>query len=81
MNFPRKATLIESKHNAVYINYEVGREYFPERKYTFPKWVIIGKLFKDDETMMRPNQNVLTYFPEVELPEENVNSAKSYTKS
>ena len=67
----------KKKGSAVYINYEVGREYFPERKYTIPKRVIIGKLCKDDETMMQPNQNFLTYFPEVELPEEKFNSKRS----
>ena len=31
------------KGNAVYINYEYGREYDRERKYNIPKRVIIGK--------------------------------------
>ncbi len=65
------------KGNAVYINYEVDRKYYPDRKYTIPKRVIIGKLSKEDKTMMQPNQNFLTYFPEAELPEEKFDSKRS----
>ena len=60
----------KKKGDAIYVNYEVGREYYPDRQYTIPKRVIIGKLSKADKGMMVPNQNFLTYFPEVELPEE-----------
>ncbi len=67
----------KKKGNAVYVNYEVGREYYPDRKYTIPKRVIIGKLSKEDETMMQPNQNFLTYFPDAELPEERFKSKRS----
>ena len=73
---PGKITTKE-KGNAVYVNYEVGREYYPDRKYTIPKRVTIGKLSKADEGMMVPNQNFLTYFPEIELPEEKFNSNRS----
>ncbi len=60
----------KKKGDAIYVNYEVGREYLPDRQYIIPKRVIIGKLSKADKGMMVPNQNFLTYFPEVELPEE-----------
>ena len=73
---PGKITTKE-KGNAVYVNYEVGREYYPDRKYTIPKRVTIGKLSKADKKMMVPNQNFLTYFPEIELPEEKFNSNRS----
>ena len=67
----------KKKGDAIYVNYEVGREYYPDRQYTIPKRVIIGKLSKADKGMMVPNQNFLTYFPEVELPEEKFNSNRS----
>ena len=73
---PGKITTKE-KGNAVYVNYEVGREYYPDRRYTIPKRVTIGKLSKADNKMMVPNQNFLTYFPEVELPDEKFNSNRS----
>lgn len=47
---PGKITTKE-KGNAVYVNYEVGREYYPDRKYTIPKRVTIGKLSKADEKL------------------------------
>ena len=65
------------KGNAVYINYEYGREYDRERKYNIPKRVIIGKQSKTDPTKMQPNQNYLTYFPDAELPEEKFDSNRS----
>ena len=67
----------KKKGDAIYVNYEVGREYLPDRQYTIPKRVIIGKLSKADKGMMVPNQNFLTYFPEVELPEEKFNPNRS----
>ena len=65
------------KGDAVYVNYELGREYDPDKKYNVPKRVTIGKLSKANDRMMVPNQNFLTYFPEVELPEEKFNSNRS----
>jgi hypothetical protein len=67
----------KKKGDAIYVNYEVGREYLPDRQYTILKRVIIGKLSKADKGMMVPNQNFLTYFPEVELPEEKFNPNRS----
>lgn len=61
----------KEKGETVYVNYEVGREYYPDRKYTIPKRVTIGKLSKADRKMMGPNQNFLAYFPETELPGES----------
>lgn len=67
----------KKKGNAVYVNYEIGRKYYKDRKYTIPERVTIGKLSQEDKKMMVPNQNFLTYFPEVELPEEKFNSNRS----
>ena len=60
----------KKKGNVVYVNYEIGRKYYKDRKYTISERVTIGKLSEQDTKMMVPNQNFLTYFPEVELPEE-----------
>ena len=67
----------KKKGNAIYVNYEIGRKYYKDRKYTIPERVTIGKLSQEDKKMMVPNQNFLTYFPEVELPEEKFNSNRS----
>ena len=58
----------KTKNGITYINYEYGREYDPERRFNIPKRVTIGKESKEDSSRMQPNQNYLTYFPEVELP-------------
>ncbi len=67
----------KKKGNAVYVNYEIGRKYYKDRKYTIPERVTIGKLSKENTEMMVPNQNFLTYFPEVELPDEKFNPNRS----
>lgn len=65
------------KGNAVYVNYEVDREYVREKKYNVPKRVTIGKLAKGNAGMMIPNDKFLTFFPETELPEEKFNANRS----
>ena len=67
----------KKKGDAIYVSYEIGREYLPDKQYTIPKRVTIGKLSKADSRMMIPNQNFRTYFPEAELPEEKFNSNRS----
>jgi transposase len=42
-----------------------------------PKRATIGKLSKEDDTRMFPNQNFLKYFPETELPEDMTASGRS----
>ena len=46
-------------------------------KFNIPKRATIGKQSKEDSSMMQPNQNFLTYFPEVELPDERFESKRS----
>lgn len=65
------------KGSNTYINYEYARVYDPDRRFNIPQRVIIGKESKDDSSMMQPNQNFLTYFPEVDLPDERFNSKRS----
>ena len=65
------------KGNAVYVNYELGREYNPVKRYNVPKRVTIGKLSKEDSTMMVPNQNFRTYFPDAEVPDDKFNADRS----
>lgn len=67
----------KAKGNAMYVYYEVGREYRKDKRYNVPKRVGIGKLSKADPTMMVPNENFRTYFPEIELPDEKFNSERS----
>ena len=65
------------KGNAIYVNYELGREYNKDKKYNVPKRVTIGKVAKGSEGMMVPNDKFLTYFPETELPDEKFNANRS----
>ncbi|MCC2127854.1 hypothetical protein AAAV41_01610 [Hominiventricola filiformis] len=61
----------------VYINYEYDRIYKPDKKYNISKRTTIGKKCEDDPEMMYPNPNFLTYFPDVELPEDQGRDARS----
>lgn len=65
------------KGRNTYINYEYSCIYDPDRKYNIPQRVTIGKESEADDRMMVPNQNFLTYFPEVELPEQRYNPERS----
>lgn len=51
-----------------YINYEYDRIYKPDKKYNIPKRTTIGKKCDDEPSMMYPNPNFLTHFPDAELP-------------
>jgi hypothetical protein len=58
----------KKKGNSIYINYEYGRVYDTERKFNIPQRATIGKLSKDDATMMQPNQNYRIYFQGEAMP-------------
>lgn len=51
-----------------YINYEYDRIYKPDKKYNIPKRTTIGRKCDDEPSMMYPNPNFLTFFPDAELP-------------
>ena len=57
----------KKKGNAIYIYYEYGRKYDPERKFNIPQRATIGKQSNADVSMMQTNQNFLMYFPGSEL--------------
>jgi hypothetical protein len=63
--------------NTTYIEFTYGRKYNPDKKYNVPQRTTIGKMSSTDDTMMYPNPNFEKYFPDVALPEENDNSARS----
>ena len=63
--------------SVVYINYEYDRVYKPDKKYNIPKRTTIGKRCDDDPTMMYPNPNYLTYFPDAKLPEDKGHADRS----
>jgi len=65
------------KGDSTYIEYEYDRTYDPKRQFTIVKRSTIGKLSKEDDTMMQPNQNFLKYFPDAQLPEEKNRTLRS----
>jgi hypothetical protein len=75
-NAPGKL-LLQKKADTTYVYYEIDRIYNPEKRYTYPKRVTVGKLSKQDPEMMQPNENYLRYFPDEELPEEDARAVRS----
>ena len=67
----------QKKGDTTYVYYEIDRTYDPEKKYTAPKRVTIGKRSKADLDMIQPNENFLRFFPEESLPEEKDRSSRS----
>lgn len=61
----------------VFIKLETGRTYSTERQNTTPTRVTIGKVSKDDENKMYPNDSFFQYFPSVAIPELRPESARS----
>ena len=57
--------VIQKKKDSSYVHYEYDRTYDPKRKFNIPKRAVIGKLSKNNERKMYPNQNFLKYFPSV----------------
>ena len=60
-----------------YVYYEIDRKYDPQKRYTNVRRVTIGKLSKNDSTMMQPNEIFMKYFPDTVLPEEKDRSKRS----
>lgn len=75
-NAPGKI-VYQKKGETTYVYYETGRTYNPNKKYTSPKRVIIGKRCQTDPEMIQPNENFLRYFPDEVLPEEKDRSVRS----
>lgn len=69
--------VFQKKKETTYVYYEVDRTYDPDKQYTAPKRVTIGKLSKADSSMMQPNENYLRFFPDQALPEEEDRSSRS----
>ena len=66
-----------TKGKTTYVEYECERVYVPEKRYTNVTRKTIGKVTDADRSMMRPNENFLRYFPDIQLPEEKDRSSRS----
>ena len=62
---PGKITL-GKKGESIYVQYEIGRKYDPNKKYNVPERVGIGVQIPGQPELMLPNENYLTYFPQEE---------------
>ena len=71
-----KITLMK-KGEITYVQYETGCDYLPERKYTIPKRVSIGKTVPGNRGLMYPNDKFPDYFPDVPMPEERPEAYRS----
>ena len=65
------------KGNTIYVEFENGRVYLPEKRYTNVSRKTIGKLTDEENRIMQPNENFLKFFPEVDLPEEKERATRS----
>ena len=62
--------ITKRKGNATYILYQYGNEYHPEKRYSVPLRVIVGKVSAEDPSVMFPNEKFQIYFPDAQIPEE-----------
>jgi hypothetical protein len=68
---------IKRKGGSSFVLFEYGRVYDPERKFNIPRRAIIGKVSKEDASLMYPNENYQTHFPSAVLPEERPQAYRS----
>ncbi len=66
-----------TKGDTTYVEFEKGRVYDRERKFTIVERKTIGKRDKSDPTKMRPNENFLKFFPDAILPDEKDRTERS----
>lgn len=70
---PGKITI----RKGIYVMYETGRTYNPEKKYNVPNRATIGKICKSEEGKMYPNEKFNTYFPDMQMPESDSRQERS----
>ena len=70
----------QKKGNSIYVLYDIGRQYDPNRKYCLKNRTMIGVQIPGRPEMMLPNENYLTYFPKGEenMTEEEKKNAQDY---
>ena len=68
---------IKRKGGSSFVLFEYGRVYDPGRKFNIPRRAIIGKVSKEDASLMYPNENYQTHFPSAVLPEERPQAYRS----
>ena len=65
------------KGSITYVQIETGRVYLPEKKYTIPERVSIGKVDPDHPDQMFPNDRYADFFPDTPMPEERPEAYRS----
>ena len=66
-----------NKGSIKYVQIETGRVYLPEKKYTIPERVSIGKVDPDHPDQMFPNDRYADFFPDTPMPEERPEAYRS----
>ena len=62
--------IYKHKGSATYVQFQYDETYKPNKKYSVPKRVSIGKAIPDRPGFMIPNEKFQEYFPEAVMPEE-----------
>ena len=70
---PGKITISKN----IYVKYETGRKYDPEKRYNGPKRVTIGKICADEDGRMYPTEKYLSYFQNEEIEDQDDRSKRS----
>ena len=69
--------VIMKKGSTQYVQLETGRVYLPEKKYTIPERVSIGKVDPEHPDRMFPNDQYAELFPDTPMPEERSEAYRS----
>lgn len=59
----------KQKGNGIYVLYQYGSVYNPEKRYAIPQRAIIGKVSPDNADYMIPNDRFTEFFPDADIPD------------
>ena len=62
--------IFKHKGSATYVQFQYDGDYKPDKRYSIPKRVSIGKVIPEQPGYMYPNEKFQDYFPNAVMPEE-----------
>ena len=60
--------ITKSKGGSVYVLFQYGRKYVPEKRYAIPLRAVIGKVVSGKTDRILPNERFQEFFPEIPVP-------------
>ena len=69
--------ITKSKGGSVYVLFQYGRKYVPEKRYAIPLRAVIGKVVPGNRDRILPNERFQEFFPEIPVSDELPDNVRS----